>query len=72
MTSHPSYIYLYLGVRPVLNATVYLDVEIETENGTGLAILPLQMLDNGNGGKICDNLPFLKIFNGSMHLFKFG
>ncbi len=46
-------------MRPILNASVYLDVEIDTENGTGLAILPLQMLDNGHGGKISKTQRFL-------------
>ena len=48
-----------LGLRPILNASVYLDVEIDTENGTGLAILPLQMLDDGHGGKISKTQRFL-------------
>ena len=57
-----AFIFLLLnisGLRPILNASVYLDVEIDTDNGTGLAILPLQMLDDGHGGKISKTQRFL-------------
>ena len=35
----------------MLNATVYMDVEVETVNGT-LAILPVSLTDNGHGGAV--------------------
>ena len=42
---------VYLGSSPVVNAAVMLEVEVEDENGTIFALLPLSMQDNGRGGK---------------------
>ena len=39
-----------LGSSPVINASVFLDVEVENENGTTFALLPISMRDNGRGG----------------------
>ena len=42
---------VHLGSSPVINASVLLDVEVENENGTIFALLPISMQDNGRGGK---------------------
>ena len=42
---------VYLGSSPVVNAAVMLEVEVEDENGTIFALLPLSMQDDGRGGK---------------------
>ena len=42
---------VYLGIAPVVNASVMLEVEVEDENGTIFALLPLSMQDDGRGGK---------------------
>ena len=42
---------VYLGSAPVVNAAVMLEVEVEDENGTIFALLPLSMQDDGRGGK---------------------
>ena len=41
---------VHLGSSPVINASVLLDVEVENENGTIFALLPIIMQDNGRGG----------------------
>ena len=41
---------VHLGSSPVINASVLLDVEVENENGTIFALLPISMQDNGRGG----------------------
>jgi hypothetical protein len=46
------------GRRPVLRARVAAQVEVEMENGTRITILPLHMLDNGDGGEEGDFLSF--------------
>jgi hypothetical protein len=38
------------GRRPVVRASVRAEVQVETENGTLITILPLHLLDNGDGG----------------------
>ena len=38
-----------VGDSPVLNASVYLDVEVENSNGTVFVLLPTLMVDNGHG-----------------------
>merc|ERR1719232_625794 len=38
-----------IGSSPVLNATVYLDVEVENSNGTIFVLLPSLMVDDGHG-----------------------
>ncbi len=38
------------GRRPVVRARVRAEVQVETENGTLITILPLHLLDNGDGG----------------------
>lgn len=40
---------VHLGSSPVINASVLLDVEVENENGTIFALLPISMQDNGRG-----------------------
>ena len=42
---------VYLGSSPVVNAAVMLEVEVEDENGTIFALLPLSMQDDGRGGR---------------------
>ena len=39
----------------MVNCSVLLDVEVETDNGTTLAILPIHLVDNGNGGNDYDD-----------------
>ena len=39
------------GGAPVIEAKVTLDVEVENENGTIFALLPIHLLDNGLGGE---------------------
>ena len=70
------------GRRPVLGARVVVKVEVEADNGTVVTILPLHLLDNGDGGGLIydtvltlpntKNLLYrcLKPINGFLHATK--
>ena len=44
-----------IGHSPVINASLYLHVDVENDNGTIFSMLPVQMMDNGSGGEEDDH-----------------
>ena len=45
------YAEVMIGHYPVVNASAFLHVEMTNNNGTIFSMLPIQMFDNGYGGK---------------------